>query len=171
MKNVMLDIETLGTTPNSVIVSIAAVKFNFGNDEMEEFEINIDVKSSKGFGMLVEKETLEWWATQPKEVRNAWLKDPVHITEALDQFIEFLGPDLKNNVIWCNGMNFDYPVLEWSLKACSKPVPWKYWNLRDARTVYSVFDLNMKEFPRVGDYHNAIDDCKTQIAALKSVLC
>lgn len=169
MKHIMLDIETLGTTPNSVIVSIAAVKFNFKDDKTESFEVNCDVKSSKELGMVVDKDTIEWWSKQPKEVRNAWLKDPQPIDEALDAFTEFVG-NPKDMVLWCNGMNFDYPVLEWSYRAAGKTPPWKYWNLRDARTVYSIFDLNMKEFPRVGDYHNAIDDCRTQIAALKTVL-
>ena len=170
MQNLMVDIETLGTTPNSIIVSIAAVKFNFKNDEMEEFLINCDAKSSKKYGMIAEKETLEWWAEQPKEVRSAWLSNSILIDDALEALNDFIGTDWKNVVWWCNGANFDYPLLEWTYKATGRPVPWKYWNLRDVRTVFSIFDLDFKKFPRVGSYHNAIDDCKTQIAALKSVL-
>jgi len=170
MNNIMLDIETLGTSSNSIIVSIAAVAFNFKDDITEDLLLNCSPKSSKALGMVSDADTVQWWAEQPAEVRNAWMVDQRPITDALTTLSEFAGTQWKNVVWWSNGMNFDFPVLEWSYKAATIPVPWKYWNLRDVRTVYSVFDLNFREFPRVGKYHNAIDDCKTQIAALKSVL-
>lgn len=170
MKNVMIDIETLGSASNAVIVSIAAVKFNFGNDDQESFYTNCNIKSSIERGMGTDASTLQWWKDQPEAVQKALLKDQLPIDQALDKLTEFLGDSVKDMSMWANGIAFDYPILEWSYKACGKTAPWKYYNVRDARTIYKVMDLDLREFPRVGDHHNALDDCRTQIAALKSVL-
>jgi 3' exoribonuclease, RNase T-like len=170
MKNLMIDIETLATRPDAIILSIAAVKFEFGSDKIEQFSINIDPKSCKQHGMVSDPATIAWWKEQKPEAIAAFMKNPVTIDHALDKLSEFVGPDWKDIVFWCNGMNFDYPVLEWSYKALNKPVPWRYWNLRDARTVYAVFDIDMRYIERVGVYHNSIDDCLTQIKALKQAL-
>lgn len=170
MNQIMLDIETLAASTNAVIVSIAAVKFSFSSDETQDFQVNCDPVSGKSYGMIVEKDTIEWWMRRPAEVRNAWKKDPQPLEVALDKLTEFIGPNWKNNIWWCQGASFDYPILQWNYKTLNKNVPWFFPNLRDTRTIYNVFDLDMKTFPRVGDYHNSIDDCKTQIAALKACL-
>lgn len=171
LNNIMVDIETIGSAPSGIIVSIAAVKFNFHNDDCEKFIVNCDVSSSKKLGMLMDASTIQWWATQPKSARDAWMVNPQPITKALTDFKEFVGYNWKDAVFWANGSQFDFSILNWSFNATEIEPPWKYWNIRDARTAYSIFGLNLREFPRVGEYHNALDDCMTQIAALKSVLC
>jgi DNA polymerase III epsilon subunit-like protein len=167
MKNVMIDIETLATQPNAIILSIAAVKFNFANDEVSTFSVNIDPKSCTQYGMVKDQATVDWWKDQRPEALKSFMKNQITLVDALTQLREFVTP---NDVWWCNGMNFDYPILEWSYKAIGASVPWKYWNLRDARTVYAICDLDMRSFPRVGTYHNALDDCLTQINGLKHCL-
>ena len=170
MMNIMLDLETLGTRPSSVILTIAAVKFEFASDQIETFSMNIDPKNSKTFGLTTDPDTVQWWKEQNPEALKAFMKDPVSLETAIDSFIEFVGPKTSKMVFWANGASFDYPILESSFRAVGRPYPWKYWNCRCARTIYSVFGLNMKEYPRVGVYHNAVDDCLTQIKALKECL-
>lgn len=170
MLNIMFDIETLGIQANSIILSIAAVKFEFGSDDTDVFSINIDPKTSKQLGMISDPDTIRWWKEQSPEALAEFMKNPVPIKDALQQFVDWVGPNWKKTVWWANGANFDYPVMEWSLRAAGVELPWKYWNCRDARTVYSLCGINMKEYPRVGVYHNAVDDCLTQIKALKECL-
>ena len=43
MKQIMIDIETLSTKQNAVIVSIGAVKFSFEHDEQECFYETISI--------------------------------------------------------------------------------------------------------------------------------
>jgi 3' exoribonuclease, RNase T-like len=167
MKNMMIDIETLATSPNAIILSIAAVKFNFGDDRTENFSVNIDPKSCAEYGMIKDPETIQWWQSQRPDALKAFMSNQIQLKDALSQLTEFSSGD---TVWWCNGMNFDYPILEWSYKALGMRAPWKYWNLRDARTMYAVCDIDMKNYPRVGTYHNALDDCLTQIKALKECL-
>ena len=170
LKNLMIDIETLSTSSNAVILSIAAVKFAFGSNDTETFSVNICPKSSKNFGMIVSSDTIDWWKKQKPEALKTFMENQVDICDALDQLNAFIGPDTKDIVFWSNGTNFDFPILQWSYNATGKNIPWKYWNIRDTRTVYAIFGIDMLKYERVGTYHNAIDDCLTQIKALKEAL-
>ena len=135
MMNCMVDIETLGTSPTSSILAIAAVKFEFGSDATEKFSVNIDPKSSKAFGMTVDQDTVNWWKEQKPEALKAFMANQTDIESALDSFLEFIGPKTNHMVFWANGSTFDFPIIENSLKATGRQIPWKYWNIRDARTV------------------------------------
>ena len=170
MKSIMLDIETLGTTANSIILSIAAVKFEFGNDNTEVYSVNIDPKSAKKYGMISNPSTIQWWKDQRQEALKAFMTNQISIESALDGFTDFVGPQWKDTIFFVNGASFDYPILQWSYDATGRTAPWKYWNQRDARTLYAICGINMRTYPRVGTYHNAVDDCLTQIKALKECL-
>lgn len=170
MKSIMLDIETLGTSANSIILSIAAVKFEFGNDETEVYSVNIDPKSSKKYGMISDPATIQWWKDQKPEALKSFMIDQISIEDALDGFTDFVGPQWKDTIFYANGLSFDMPIIDWSYKATGRTAPWKYWNQRCARTIYALCDVDMRTYPRVGTYHNAVDDCLTQIKALKECL-
>lgn len=170
MKSIMLDIETLGTTANSIILSIAAVKFEFGNDNTEVYSVNIDPKSAKKYGMISNPSTIQWWKDQRQEALKAFMTNQISIESALDGFTDFVGPQWKDTIFFVNGASFDYPILQWSYDATGRTAPWKYWNQRDARTLYAICGIDMRSYPRVGTYHNAVDDCLTQIKALKECL-
>lgn len=169
MNNIMLDIETLSTKPNAVIMQIAAVKFEFGSDKIEKFEVNCNIKSSIDLGLHVDPKTVDWWKSKPPEQLVTISKNSQPIFDCIQQFSEFVG-NPNDMVLWSNGNNFDFPIIESTCDMLGIRVPWNYWNLRDARTVYAVFGLDFKTYPRVGTYHNAIDDCLTQIKALKECL-
>lgn len=167
----MIDLETLSTASNAIIISIAAVKFSFTNDSIEAFSVNVDPKSCKQLGMVASPDTIAWWKNQRTDALKAFSKNQITIEDALNDLTNFVGvSNIKDTVFWCNGANFDFPILEWSCKACDREAPWKWWNLRDARTIYAISGLDMHNYPRVGTYHNAVDDCLTQINALKECL-
>lgn len=170
LNNCMVDVETLSTNPDAVIIQVAAVLFSFNSDKVETFCMNSSFKSSIDLGLHIDDATVKWWKNQPSDVLSSVVKDAKPIQSVIEQFDEFLGIDRQKYVFWANGQNFDFPVLGSTYQKLSKPVPWKYWNLRDARTVYSVFGLDWRNYPRVGSYHNGLDDCLTQIKALKECL-
>lgn len=71
MKNLMIDIETLGNKPNSAILQIAAVSFDPTSGEMgNEFSVNISPKSCEKLGMKIQASTVEWWMQQSDEARD-----------------------------------------------------------------------------------------------------
>lgn len=167
-KHICTDIETLSVRPNSVIVSISAVKFNINSPEVETFEVNINPRASIDLGLHVDQDTLNWWKTKP-EAAKAWMNSDVSIYDALQQYVEFCTYDDKI-IHWCNGENFDFPILDSSMTATGLVPPWKYYNLRDMRTAFWLGNLDIFTEPRVGLYHVGIDDCLTQIAWLRKSL-
>lgn len=170
MNSVMLDIETLSTRSNAIITSIGAVKFSFGSKETETFSVNIDPKTCKQYGLHVDPDTIAWWKKQSPEAIRSFMSNQLPLDVALDAFSNWIGPKWKDMTFWANGSQFDHSILQWSYLVCGKSIPWKHWNLRDARTVYAICDLDLKTVPRVGTFHNALDDCLTQIEALRICL-
>ena len=58
MKDLMVNVETLGKKPGFVVFEIAAVAFDPETMEaLEEFEIVIEVEDAKRYGMKVDPET------------------------------------------------------------------------------------------------------------------
>ena len=169
--NLMIDLETLALKPNAAILCIAAVKFSFTSDEYEPLQINISQKSCEEYGLVKDPETVAWWVKDRPELLKTFFKNTAHLKTALVNLNDFIGPDAKKMNIWANGTVFDIGMLEWDYHVTGVPCPWRYFNIMDARTIYRVSELDFKSYPRVGEYHNAIDDCLTQIKALKECLC
>ena len=77
--DIMLDIETLATGPNSVVITLGAIRFDpFTNDEesiegdsirMDTFYRRIDPESFIWPTAEIDDTTLAWWAKQSKEVQ------------------------------------------------------------------------------------------------------
>ena len=166
--DIMIDIETLSTETNALILTIAAVKFNLENDkiEMDTFYYRIDRESCEKLGMHVDENTIKWWKSQKEDVKREAFedKDRFGIKFVLLKLSEFV----KNgNCFWSHSPNFDYVILESAYKKCNIQPPWKFWQLRDTRTVYDLTNVNLKDFSKEKESHNALNDCFNQIKALK----
>lgn len=114
MKHIHLDLETLSTEANAVILSIGACWFdpqgdgflhswpdNPHPDGPEEkfypfcltplnFEAKIDIQSCLDVGMAVSGSTLTWWSQQSDEARKRAFGGTTTIREALNDFAEFV---------------------------------------------------------------------------------
>jgi DNA polymerase III epsilon subunit-like protein len=167
-KLICLDLETLSTETNAVIVTIAAVKFSLTNDEVETFNVNVNPREGIELGLHVSQSTVEWWKTKPKEVINAWKHSQTGLSAALDMFDEFVSE--KDLGFMSNGMAFDFPILDSSYRVLGRKTPYNYWQTYDMRTIFWAAGFNTKSAPRVGNYHVGIDDCLTQISWLRQCM-
>lgn len=164
----MIDIETLDTTTNSVILSIAAVKFNMNDDLIETFYQNVTPQSCIKLGMTNSEDTVRWWSERPKSAQESVLVDQISIKEALIDLTEFTTEGVHRKAeFWAHGIMFDYGNLENAMTRCGLQHPWEYYQISDTRTLFKACKLDWKNYPRVGTHHNALDDCLTQIKALK----
>jgi hypothetical protein len=163
MKNVMIDIETLGTRPGDTILSIGAVKFTAEEGITEEFYVTIDPETSKAAGLRAQKSTLEWWEKQSPEARAAAFKGGMSLNVALTKLTMWM-PPLDSVLVWGNGANFDNTLVAAAYRAMKMDVPWHYWNDRCYRTIANMFLKTRVE--RVGTGHHALDDAKTQTLRL-----
>ena len=69
--DIMIDLETLNTTPDSTILTIGAVKFDpFGSEikepKMDSFYVKVDLDSCDRIGLTTNDDTIAWWANQLK---------------------------------------------------------------------------------------------------------
>lgn len=173
----MLDLETLGKQNNSVILTIGAQLFDpsvrgwetrqqrhihTGNMYDPYLNIKVDVDEQESLGRSIDQETLNWWAKQSTEAQNEAfsLDDRMPLKAALSQLIRLAEPCKR---VWSKGILFDFAILEHAIEQSGQTVPWKFWNVMDART---VFALTPSLKPRANG-HLAIEDCRNQILQLQ----
>lgn len=170
MKDIMVDIETLGVKPGCVIMSIGAVSFNpkkLGSVGQKKFYANIDPQDSISRGFHTEKGTVEWWKKQSEEAKQHLIENRQPIETVVTDFIDWWRKQ-KGEKIWCQGANFDAPLLEAVFEKLELKAPWKFWNVRDTRTIYDMCDFNPYSIKREGTYHDALDDCLHQIKCVQT---
>lgn len=164
MAQLMIDIETLATTPNAHILTVAAQIFDpLQRDWLGAYYYaRVDFESQEN--RRIEQGTLEWWATQKESQTEAFAEDDrIPLDRALTELGKFIWQSKR---IWANGSNFDMTILEDAYKSYNMALPWQYFHVRDARTVYSLV-------PNLGKYpasHHALEDCRRQIQLLWDAL-
>lgn len=164
--DLMIDLETLGTRSDAVILSIGAVEFDiFQNQLGSEFYVNIDTESCLTFGLTMDERTINWWKTQSNAAKNALAYPvPVSLMNGLMMLSEFMYG--KKYCVWGNGPAFDNIILKNAFRAVNLKCPWLYRNDRCFRTIKSIHNT---VFPHVsieveleGVKHNALYDAKVQ---------
>lgn len=156
VEDVMLDLETVGTSAGCGILCIGAATF----DGKEKFYERIDPASSKIY-LREDIETLRWWNSQDRQLKEEAFGGTKELVVVLDEFHDWFrslnNKDYKNTFIWGNGADFDLPILAAAYKAVDRPVPWHPWNGRCYRTLKSLLPA-VKAPPRASKKHHALDD-------------
>ena len=172
--DLMVDIETMGTNPGEMILSISAVPFNIltGNTDIKVFNRFIDIGNEKK--LKINLNTMIWWLKQDKEAIDKLLQNQTLPTfEVLKLFQMYMksfvsrtdvGKDGKPIYrIWGNSARFDLGMLEFAYNEYGLEVPWNYLYERDVRTLVEFAPHIKKETVFEGVRHNAISDCLHQI--------
>lgn len=167
-KHISIDIESLATTSDAVILSIGAVVFD-ASGLFDTFYTVLDFESDQT-GRRQCPRTAAWWDKQSTAARDALVtdvRDPVLF--ALGRLHEFVNIH-DHEGIWALGTHFDIAALEHLHTEYAVAVPWHYQSPRDMRTVRAQF---MKKFPagsldhiEGGVAHRADDDAIRQARAL-----
>lgn len=174
--HVMVDLETLGTRPGCVILSIGAISFKpwlWGSpglkwqESITRLEVHVSVESCLDVGLEIDPRTQEWWERQSSEARahafgNSDKEIPIRdACLAVRDF--FLGLGNENGVfpgrVWCHGLNFDLPILAEAMHRVGVPLPWHYRSGRDTRTLLEEAGMDHR-----GRHHMPIADCIAQAA-------
>lgn len=169
MMDVMLDLETLSTVPNSVILTFGAVKFSPWDGDVDQGQglyYRLDVDEQLQLNRHVYQGTVDWWSTQPEEIREEALGEDGRIS--LEKFCNDLNRFLVGiDNIWAQGPAFDIVILEDLYRQLGRPIPWNFWQIRDSRTLFSVHGDPRKK-DRLGA-HNALIDCYYQARAVQHI--
>jgi hypothetical protein len=161
-QHAMIDLETLGTKPDCVILTLGAIKFNpFTSEEPHSGiyqKINIDEQDA--LGRSQDDSTIEWWGKQTASVQEEAFTEDGRIsldtmTKEINKFL--VGVD----VVWAQG------PLENLYQQLKLPIPWNFWQIRDSRTLFSL----LKKDPRKAiqqEAHNALADCYYQALSVQT---
>lgn len=157
----MIDIEGLATGPDTTILTIAAQEFDLLQRERfgRQYYVRIDLESQPD--RRIEQDTLDWWATQPPQIREEAFsdRDRVPLRQALEGLHCIVWHAKR---VWAQGPTYDMNILEHAFKSLGMPLPWQYYSVRDSRTVFSLCP-QLNKYPAS---HHALEDCQRQIRLL-----
>lgn len=164
----MLDIETLGTKPGCVILSIGAIAYDMATMQPYEcFTQNINVMVQMvSSGAAVDAGTLEFWRGQPEEVLIACASDAELPSVVFKNFVNWAGGFHYTEVV-TRGTDFDLPILRHALEVYGLKLPWHYRTPRDLRTILSTLGFDEGAVPKDDSVaHTALGDCYWQLKVL-----
>jgi DNA polymerase III epsilon subunit-like protein len=169
MKHVMVDLETLGTAADAVILSIGAVKFDLDSTAIDDkgFYASVSVDSNLEHKRRIQEDTLIWWMKQSPEAQGVFHEEKQTLGVALIDFSDWLGDDTLN--VWSNGADFDLPMLAHAFVSLGIEVPWKFWNSNCFRTYKKLPGSKGIKAPVLGVKHNALADAYSQAQTLQMI--
>ena len=164
------DIETLGVTPSSMILSIGAVAIR-DNRIVGEFYQNILVEGFENFGFTSCTSTVDWWNKEEQSLARQDLQDDqILLEEALEKFKSWI-LQVDGNEIWGYGSDFDVVILKNAFDTFGIDWPFNFWNHRCLRTLSTMLGIKVKR--EKGVHHNALADAinqgQTLIECLKHI--
>lgn len=177
--HLMLDMETMGNSPDAPIVSIGAVFFDpsTGNTGAEFYQV-VSLESSMSFGMKPDASTIQWWLKQSSEARSAILVDgAMGLREVLELLADFIAENAANGShsvqVWGNGCSFDNVILRRAYVLTETPFAVPFWNDRDVRTMVELgksVGINPRfDIPFEGDLHNALSYARHQVKYVSAI--
>ena len=168
--DIMIDLETLATSPDAAILTIGAVKFDpFGDDvndpSCDKFYVKVDLDSCDRIGLVTNDATIEWWSQQSKEAQEeAFSPDNrIDIVDAMNQLYKFCWGAKR---VWSHGAAFDVVICEHIFGKIQKAVPWSFCEVRCTRTLFDI-GINPNRPPVLK--HHALEDAWNQAVGVQNV--
>ncbi len=160
---IMIDLETMGTSKDAAVVAIGAVRFNIDDSTLgDTFYRTINLKSAMRMGGKVDGDTILWWMQQSEEARKVLTgEDSVLIESALKDFSQWVRDGGVLEGLWGNGADFDNVILEGAYNRSNWTPPWSYKQNRCYRTMYKMFP-EVEKAKMEGVAHHVLDDAISQ---------
>lgn len=176
--DVMLDIESLSTEPNGVLIQISAIPFQIEGDSPfasgQTWNEFISPKSCIEAGLEVNADTMKWWFKQEDHIQHRVLGKAISeggkLTFVLDTFsnwLKSLEEKAEKVFIWGYPATSDMAWLQNAYKAAKLPYPVAYNRTRCLGTLADLYwertGLKLSEQSKTQINHDALQDCKAQI--------
>lgn len=172
--HIMIDLETLGTAPTSVIIAIGAVAFDH-NGLIDYFYKIPNTETQKSLGFTTDPSTLEWWQKQSDEAASILRlaeNSAVSINKVLNDLTKFITQFATLDGVWGNGSDFDNVILANAYKTLGLPPAWSFRHNRCYRTLKTIGKeyMILDEPEPEGIPHNALDDAINQAKYAQKIL-
>lgn len=174
MKHLMLDIETLGTKSDAIILSVAAVWFEpnithpgqTSTRRVCHFHCSIEEQIANG--RQLDPDTAAWWFKQSPKAFVAMALGQVSAADDPGLTAEGMnalrGALEEAEHIWANDPDFDCTILRdaFSPQFIAR---WPFSKHRSVRTICAMFPGIKQEAYDFTNFtaHNALDDCCVQV--------
>jgi len=156
----MVDIETLDTIPSAVILSVGACIICAAPELGPIFNYRVAVQSQSARTQSLN--TVLWW----REQGNCPDDGIIPLYSVLDIFSGYLREQTERPIIWCKGTDFDTAILAHAYTRVGQPIPWKYNDVRDFRTVKKLFGNQLVVTAQNPNPHDALSDAIFQAQQL-----
>lgn len=175
--HVMVDTETLGLKPNAAIVELAAVYVDdHGTKQYFNYAVPPEEYDKLTHIFSVEEVSIAFHISENSDNWRSWKYSTGTVHNMVQSFMGWLAMATlhgkKELVLWCEGIDFDIPKLSHLMRMFigDKPLPWKYYNVRDLRTLQAVFykEIVAAEF-RNDNVHSALGDAVYQYDILEFI--
>jgi hypothetical protein len=165
-KSLMIDLETLATSTDAVILTLGAVKFDLYSDAdpWDPVYLKLEIDPQLALGRRVSDDTLAWWGKQSAEAQAEAFDENDRISLA-DAVAEIRRAVAHCSEIWAQGPQFDISMLEHLFRSLGEPIPWSYGQVRDSRTVLSA-SPDCRIFPEQA--HNSLADAYCQALSVRA---
>ncbi len=171
MKHIMIDLETLGTRADAVILSIGAVKFDLASGKIDDkgFYASVSIESNQDFGRRIQEDTLLWWLKQEIAAQSVFHEEKIALPQALEDFSDWVGSD--DYEVWSNGADFDISMLAHAYAQIQMEAPWKFWASNCFRTYKKLPGAKniAAAVPFAGVKHNALADAFHQAQVAQAI--
>lgn len=162
MKDIMIDLETLGTGADCVVVSLGASYFDIETNNLgPKFYVALQLQEQMDKGRVVDASTISWWMSQGEAAKYVFKESPAAVEQALVLFALWYKYFDSEPYVWGNGATFDISILESLFKTYGIACPWSYNKAMDVRT-YKRFIGKGASIAKTGVAHNALDDAVDQ---------
>lgn len=169
----IIDIETLGKSAGSALLSVAAVAVDDSLQTQEIFYEMISLRSAMNYGS-VEPDTLQWWMSQNAEARDeAFSGEEVTggVLARLASWMRDLSGGASRSQVWGYGADFDNANLLDKYSKLGYEPGWTYKGNRCLRTLLALCPDAKDITPEMqGTAHNAKDDAIYQAALFRSAM-
>lgn len=176
---ISLDIETLSTAKNAVVLSIGACSISLNGEPQRTFHVRLFPQEQIDMGRHVSWETIKWWVQQDRRAQEAAFTGHVLSADAaLDALEAWLAED-GFPPVWTKGPAFDGAILESLAEDLGRKPAWAYRLHRDVRTIEDAIHNSGNESLQERFFiaserasagkvaHNALEDAKMQGALVE----
>jgi hypothetical protein len=173
--DVMIDIETLSTSPQALVLAIGVVGFNVKTGQTKTLmQSSIDYSYEANGRMLttqfaIDAETVKFWMCQDKEAIELleFNKKPItHVLIELNDAIAYAQADAEDHIrVWAKDPTFDLVILRHAFTQTHLVPAWEFWQERAVRTIVDLAQIKSADSfsavkPTIA--HSALHDAEAQ---------
>jgi hypothetical protein len=143
--DITFDFETCSTAPDAAPMQLAAIVWNrFAEGEYpfteDTFDVGIDLRTCVVEGFSFDQDTVNFWSRQNTVAKqNVTETECYAVDTAFQQFCEWIEQmkqkyDAGTVCLWCQGQDFDFPILKTIARKFGLKMPVHQHYFRDCRT-------------------------------------